>query len=44
MEELKKELKELRGFAAPWWEQQYQQVRLSRAPGDWTTNQRIYME
>jgi hypothetical protein len=28
MEELEKELKELRGFAAPWREQQCQQARL----------------
>jgi hypothetical protein len=36
--------KELRGFAAPWGEQQCQQVRPSRAPKDWTTNQRVHME
>jgi hypothetical protein len=44
MEELEKELKELRGFAAPWREQQCQQVRPPRAPRDWTTNQRVHME
>ena len=44
MEELEKGLKELRGFAAPWREQQCQQARPPRAPGDWTTYQRIYME
>ena len=44
VEKLKKGLKELRGFAAPWREQQYQQARPPGAPGDWTTNQRIHME
>jgi hypothetical protein len=46
MEELEKGLKELRGFAAPWREQQYQQARftLPGAPRDWTNNQRIHME
>ena len=44
MEELEKGLKELRGFVAPWREQQCQQTRLPRAPGDWTTNQRVHME
>ena len=50
MEELEKGLKELRGFAAPWREQQCQQARLPLpgpspgAPRDWTTNQRIQME
>jgi hypothetical protein len=33
MEDLEKELKELRGFAAPWREQ-CQQVRSSGSPGD----------
>jgi hypothetical protein len=42
MEELEKGLKELRGFASPWGEQQCQ-GQTSRAPGDWITNQRIYM-
>ena len=41
--ELEKGLKELKGFAAPWREQQCQQARSSGAPGDWTTNQRIHM-
>ena len=44
MEELEKELKELRGLAAPWREQQCQ---LARPPGTsryWTTNQRVHME
>jgi hypothetical protein len=45
MEELEKGLKEeLRGFAAPWREQQCQQARPSRALEDWTTNHRIHME
>ena len=43
MEELEKGLKELRGFAAPWREQQCQ-LATPRAPRDWTTNQRIHME
>ena len=43
MEELEKGLKELRGFAAPWREQQCQQARPPGAPGDWTTNQRLHM-
>ena len=41
MQELEKEL---RGFAAPWREQQCQQARPPGVPGDWTTNQRIQME
>ena len=44
MEELEKGLKELRGFAAPWEEQQCQLARPPRVPGDWTNNQRIQME
>jgi hypothetical protein len=40
MEELEKRLKELRGFAAPWREQQGQQARPPELPGD----QRIHME
>jgi hypothetical protein len=44
MEELEKELKELRGIAAPWREQQCQQARHPRALGDWTNNQRVHME
>jgi hypothetical protein len=44
MEELEKRLKEMREFAVPWREQQYKQTRGPRAPGDWTTNQVIYME
>jgi hypothetical protein len=44
MEELEKGLKELRGFAAPWREQQCQQARPPGAPGDWTSNQIIQME
>ena len=44
MEELEKGLKELRGSAVPWREQQCQQARPLGAPGDSTTNQRIHME
>jgi hypothetical protein len=46
MEKLEMGLKELRGFAAPWREQQYQQARppAPRAPRAWTINQRIHME
>jgi hypothetical protein len=44
MEELEKGLRELRGFAAPWREQQCQQARPPRDPRDWTTNQRVQME
>ena len=41
---MEKGLEELRGFAVPWKEQQYQQARPPGAPEDWTTNQRIHME
>jgi hypothetical protein len=41
---LEKKLKELRGFAAPWREQQCQQVRPAGAPRHWTINQRIHLE
>jgi hypothetical protein len=44
MEKLEKGLKELRSIAAPWWEQQCQQVRPPGPPRDWTTNQRVYIE
>jgi hypothetical protein len=44
MEELERGLKELRGFAAPWKEQQCQQTRTPGALGEWTTNQIIHME
>jgi hypothetical protein len=44
MEELEKGLKELRGFAALWGEQQCQLARTPGAPRDWITNQRLYME
>jgi hypothetical protein len=37
-------VKELRGFAAPWREQQCQQARTPGAPRDWTINQRIHMK
>jgi hypothetical protein len=40
MEELGKELKELRGLAVPWREQQCQQARPLGPPGEWTTNQK----
>ena len=43
MEELEKGLKELRGFAAPWGEQQCQQARPPGVLGDRTTNQRVHM-
>ena len=39
-----KGLKELRGFAAPWREQQCQSARCPGALRDWTTNQRVHME
>jgi hypothetical protein len=44
MEELEKELKELRGFVSQWREQKCQQARSPGTPRDWTTNQRIHME
>jgi hypothetical protein len=45
IEEFEKGLKKLRGFPNPWKEQQCQlHARLPRAPGDWTTNQRVHME
>jgi hypothetical protein len=44
MKALEKGLKDLRGFAGPWREQQCQQTRPPRAPGDWISNQRIHME
>ena len=44
MEELEKQLKELRGFAVSWGEQQCQLARPFRVPGDWTTNQRVHMK
>jgi hypothetical protein len=43
MEEMEKALKELRGFAAPWGEQQCQPARSPRAPRDWAINQRVHM-
>jgi hypothetical protein len=42
--DLEKGLKELRGFAAPWREQQCKPARPPGAPRDWTTNQRVHME
>ena len=44
MGELGKGLKKLRGFTAPWREQQCQQAGPPGAPRAWTTNQRIHME
>ena len=44
MEKLEKGLKELRGFVAPWKEQQCQQARPPGVPGYWTTNQTTHME
>jgi hypothetical protein len=44
MEELETGLKELRGFAAPWGEQQCQLTRYPGTLGAWTTNQRVHME
>ena len=44
MEKLEIGPKELKGFAAPWKEQQCQRARLPEAPRDWTTNQRVHME
>jgi hypothetical protein len=40
MEEIEKGLKDLRGFAAPWWEQQYQEARTPGAPRNWTINKK----
>jgi hypothetical protein len=37
-------MKALKRFAALWREQQCQLARHPGAPGDWTTNQRVYME
>jgi hypothetical protein len=34
MEELEKGLKELKGFTAPWEEQQYEPINTPRAPRD----------
>jgi hypothetical protein len=44
MKKLEKGLKELRGFATPWVEQQCQLARTPGTPRDWTTNQRVHME
>jgi hypothetical protein len=46
MEELERRLKQLSGFAVPWGSNSDKLVRPpgSQAPGDWTTNQRVYME
>jgi hypothetical protein len=39
---LEKVLKELRGFAAPWWKQRCQ-LDLG-TPADWTTSHRVHIE
>jgi hypothetical protein len=44
MEKLEKGPKELKGFAAPYEEQQYEPTSTSKAPRDETTNQRVHME
>ena len=44
MGELEKGMKELREITAPWGEQQSHPASLSRASGDWITNQRVDME
>ena len=44
IKELEKGPKELKGFAAPWEEQQYEPNNIPRAPRDLTTNQRVHME
>jgi hypothetical protein len=44
MEELEKKLKELKGFTAPWREQQCQLARPPRGPREWTTNKRVHVE
>ena len=44
IKELEKGPKELKGFAAPWEEQQYEPTNIPRAPRDLTTNQRVHME
>jgi hypothetical protein len=43
MKELEKEPKELKGFAAPEEEQQYEITSNTRAPWDYNTNQRKHM-
>ena len=44
MEELEKGLKELKGFAAPLEEQQYEPPSTSKGPRDKTINQRVHMD
>ena len=44
MEELEKGPKELKGFAVPQEEQQYESPSTPRAPRDKTINQRVHME
>jgi hypothetical protein len=41
MEELQKRLKELKGFAAPFGEQQCQLARSTKTSRNWITNQRV---
>ena len=43
MKELEKEPKELKEFAAPQEEQQYELTTIPRAPWNYTTNQRKHM-
>jgi hypothetical protein len=43
MKELEKGPKELKGFASPYKEQQYELANTSRDPKDQTTNQRAHM-
>jgi hypothetical protein len=44
VEKLEKGLKEVRGFADLWKEQQCQPIRPPGTPRDWTTNQRVHKE
>jgi hypothetical protein len=44
MEEIEKRMKELRLFAFPEEEQQYEPNSTLRAPRNYTTNQRVLME
>jgi hypothetical protein len=44
MEELEKELREMKEFAAPWEEKQCQLASPPGAHRDWTTNQKVHVE
>jgi hypothetical protein len=44
MEDLEKIPKELKGFAVPQEEQQYEPTSIPRAPRDYTNNQRVHMK